>query len=586
MINFQLQQIQELGQAATLAMNSGDLIAAESKLLQVLEIDPAEFNALSLLAYLRATMKDFPSCIHYLELARKIRPLDQSVLINLGKAYLDMGNYQKSIGVYTVHKEHYEFNPDIALDLVIANCNLRNFLVALEQCIEITKKDTKNLAAWKQLSIIYLKLKRIRESKDAAKTALCLDPNDAEGWIVLGNAEYDLGEINNAISSYKRAVDIKPNSSISWTNIGNCFLKLGNYDQAIKFFLHSIRLESNSEAFYNLGVAYGRVGDFAKALIAYNRLLEIDPQHVQGQLNKGLALLQLGNFEEGWVLYENRFKLGDRLKSRYSNIKRLESLKDAVGKKLLVWYEQGMGDTLQFSRYIQLLEEKGVVVTFEAQAPLYDFLKNQFECCVVDESINTKEFDYQIPLLSLPLIFKTTLDTIPGVTNVSPEISKVQFWKEKVKRSRNKRNIGLAVSGNSLHQDDAIRSMPLHFIGPLLDKANIFLLQKEVRNEDQEFLKNNPAIINLGVDLVSFSDSAAVIENLDLVISVDTSLIHLAGVMGKESYLLLPKIPEWRWLLGRKDTPWYKGITLIEQNEFGDWRSVVKQLINKISNMN
>lgn len=574
--------IQELGRSAIMAINSGDVSGAENKLLRILEIDPTDFNALNLLAYLCAINGNQLRAIHYLEAAIKIKPLDRTVLINLGKAYLETGNYQNSIHVYTIYKNSHPFNPEVILDLAVAYFKTGNYQLALEICTELIEENEKNLAAWKQLSIIYLKLGHFQESKDAAATVLNFDMSDPESWILLGNVEYELGNIDEAINSYIKASDINPCLSLSWTNIGNCYLRLGHYDRAIEFYHHSLSLELSPDSYYNLGVAYGRCGDFISAISTYDKLLKIEPDNARGLLNKGLALLQLGIFDFGWSLYENRFKLEGGLKNRHSDIKRLESLKDVVGKKLLVWHEQGMGDTLQFSRYIKLLEKKGVAVTFEVQTPLHELLKNQFECCVVDEVINTKEFEYQVPLLSLPLIFKTTLDAIPEEINVSPEVSKVQFWKERIKRSPNKMNIGLAVSGNNLHQDDAIRSMPLHLIEPLLDRANIFLLQKEVREADQEFLKNNPVIINLETELVSFSDTAAVVQCLDLIISVDTSLIHLAGVMGKESYLLLPKIAEWRWLMERSDTPWYKNITLIRQNTFGCWNDVIQQLLNAL----
>jgi tetratricopeptide (TPR) repeat protein len=518
-----------------------------------------------------------------MEQARSVKPLDAGLLINLGKAYFDSGNYLKSIQIYEIYKNNFSSNPEIDLGIVIANEKIGNLQLALDSCMQITKNFHEYTEAWKELNVIYIKLKRWGESKTAALKALEIAPLDPEAWIALGNSLYQLGAYEAAIKANEKALEVGPESGLPWTNIGNCYLRMGIADKAIESHLLSVELGPDSEdAIYNLGVAYGQIGEFKSAIDFYEVLLKLNPQHNQAKFNKGLSLLQLGDFDHGWSLYEHRWDLVDAFQVRHAQIQRLYSLDGIENKKILVWHEQGLGDTIQFCRFVPQLIKLRAVVTFEVQKPLVKLLKNTLNCEVIENVKEGEKFDFQIPLLSLPLLFHVNLKNIPPTIFLQAETSKAEVWRGRLDLSNFKLNIGIAISGNSSHRNDHNRSMPLHFIKLLLNYAKVFVLQKEMGAQDRSFLEENSEIVFLGSEIDDFSDTAAIIHSLDLIISVDTSLVHLAGALNKKTLLLLSHIPEWRWLWERHDTPWYETISPIIQETDGDWDGVMSKVVNHV----
>jgi ADP-heptose:LPS heptosyltransferase len=250
-----------------------------------------------------------------------------------------------------------------------------------------------------------------------------------------------------------------------------------------------------------------------------------------------------------------------------------------------VWYEQGFGDILQFVRYIPMLVNLGYKVIFEIPNALTPLFKDQYDCTLITRGDPVKTADYQIPLLSLPLLFKTNLESIPApipYIHVKPE--KVKEWASKLALSQNKLNIGIACSGNKsleLKQGNK-RPIPLEYFSGLAQQHNLFLIQKDIRDSDQAALQTLSSIHPLGDLIQDFEDTAAIIENMDLIISVDTSLVHLAGAMGKRVYVLLPWCPDWRWLAKGASNPWYPTAMLFRQPEMRDWKSVMNEVRLKI----
>lgn len=272
-------------------------------------------------------------------------------------------------------------------------------------------------------------------------------------------------------------------------------------------------------------------------------------------------------------------------KHRHNHLPELESLDNLTNKTILVWWEQGLGDTIQFSRYISMLTSLGAKVTFEVQKPLLSLFTNQTSYSVTSETENNSNFDFQVALLSLPKLFNTEIKNIPNPTALYIAPKKILKWNKKVKLSNKNLNVGLAISGNPNHKNDSNRSMSLSDLSPLLDCGNFFLIQKELNGIDINELNTNKNIKFLGDQINDFVDTASIIINMDLIISVDTSLIHLAGSLNKNSYLLLPWCPEWRWLLDRTDSPWYPSIKIFRQQSLGSWDSVIQDIKNNLLNL-
>jgi ADP-heptose:LPS heptosyltransferase len=283
-------------------------------------------------------------------------------------------------------------------------------------------------------------------------------------------------------------------------------------------------------------------------------------------------------------VHQYRWKIGSQ-QYRHSNSRLLEDISNVKNKKVLVWHEQGLGDTVMFSRYVPKLVDLGAIVVFEVQEDLKLFFKNQFNCEINNEVSAKEFFDFQVPLLDLPKLFNTSTKTIPYNRPYLSVQDKKKEWKEKLQLSKNRLNIGISVSGQPNHKRNHIRSLSLKTMEPILQEANFFLIQKELNDEDKKFLNNHKKINFLGDEINNFLDTAAIVSNMDLIISIDTSLIHLAGAIGKKSFLMLSYSADWRWLLDQNKTPWYENIKIFRQDSIGNWDFVINQIQDEFNKL-
>jgi hypothetical protein len=318
---------------------------------------------------------------------------------------------------------------------------------------------------------------------------------------------------------------------------------------------------------------------------AFDRCVMLNPLCSEARFFGGMLHLAMGEFSEGWAGYEYRYDSSGNEGRRHEQLPLLRSLGAAAGKTVLVWAEQGLGDTLQFSRYIPLLRGAGANILFEVQSPLKGLLDTCLDAYVFSRGEPFRHVDFQIPLLSLPFLYQSTLTTIPSQTFV------LKASQDKISRMRRlltlpsdgKRCIGIACSGNARHPNDTDRSMPLAMIEPLLARAHVVLIRKELRAADRDWLALHPDVLDCGEWIGDMEDTAAIIDNVDLVISVDTAVAHLAGCMGKSVLILLPWCADWRWLLGRNDTPWYPDARLFRQATPSDWAAVIGEVTGYLS---
>jgi hypothetical protein len=290
-----------------------------------------------------------------------------------------------------------------------------------------------------------------------------------------------------------------------------------------------------------------------------------------------LALLLNDDFARGWEEYEWRWE-DEHLKRQKPQFKQplwlgQESLK---GKTILLHAEQGLGDTIQFSRYAKLVSHRGAKVVLQVQKGLKSLMQSVAGVnWVVEQGEALPAFDYHTPLMSLPLAFKTSLETIPAESvYLECEAVRVEKWKDRL-GDKSKPRVGLVWSGNKDHKNDHNRSIALAMLSRILaEEVEFISLQKEVRERDKSALEQ-VAVKHFGEELKDFMDTAGLVANMDLVISVDTSVAHLAGALGKPLWVLLPFSPDWRWLLEREDSPWYPSAKLYRQPKIGDWESVI-----------
>jgi hypothetical protein len=335
------------------------------------------------------------------------------------------------------------------------------------------------------------------------------------------------------------------------------------------------------EAHNNLGNAQVKLFQHEEALQCYDQALALDPGYAEAYWNKALALLQVGRFSEGWVLHESRWA-----KPSFQPIVRhfpqpiWDGSFSIAGKTVLLHAEQGLGDTLQFVRYVELLQEFGARIVLEVQVPLVSLINGLFAVeALIKQGDPLPPFDFHCPLMSLPLAFQTTLSSIPiAITYIKSSHEKEHVWAEKLGSTSGLR-VGLVWSGDPRHQNDKHRSIPLAELMAVLPLGlEYFSLQPEIRDSDRQALDDYDRLVHFGPELKDFSDTAALCAQMDVVVCVDTSVAHLSGALGKPTFLLLPYNPDWRWLLERTDSPWYPTMQLYRQAQLGSWQSALEKV--------
>jgi hypothetical protein len=428
-------------------------------------------------------------------------------------------------------------------------------------------------------------LGRSSEAIKLFEHAISIRSDDKRAHHNLAKCLHDLGRHEMAIIEYDKTLSLDPSYAEAWSNKGVTLLQSKKYADAMVCFNKSIDLEPGFAAAYsNKGLALHALNNFDDAIAQFNKAISLDPNYAEAHLNKSFSELILGRFLSGFKNFEYRWKAIDFGEEEYTDIPRLSSIDHIVQKKILIWSEQGLGDTIQFFRYVLLLCDLGADIVFKTPELVKAILPVRDNLAYITK-VTEESFDFQLPLLSLPMIFRTCVESIPNCINfIDVSRDKFNFFSDIV-ASEKKLKIGLVCSGQKNHRNDSNRSIPLHLFDPILDeKYQYFLIQKEVRPEDEEFLQRG-VIQNMAHYINDFSDTAAIIENLDLVISVDTSVLHLAGTLKKKSFLLLPFCPDWRWQVGRIDTPWYPSIKIIRQTNPDDWYQVICDLKVEIQNL-
>ena len=283
--------------------------------------------------------------------------------------------------------------------------------------------------------------------------------------------------------------------------------------------------------------------------------------------------------------YEHRWGITKAEPYRHANIARLKDVQEVKDKKILVWGEQGHGDTIQFVRYVQMIQDKGAKVTLEVQPSLKKLLADSITNCeVICPGESSQKYDYEIPLMSLGLLFKTNLSSIPSKTPyLRASEAKLEFWSQNLKLKDDQLNIGIACSGfiGEKHFDN--RLIDIEKFQPFSDSANIFLIQKDLRSSDAKYLESQKSIRYLGNEIHSFEDTAAIIELMDSIVTIDTSIAHLAGALNKKTYLILAWNPDWRWLQDRSDSPWYPSVNLIRQKSINNWDGCLESIFTSLN---
>lgn len=621
------QRLQDALATAVRFHQEGNLPEAERRYLAILDKEPNHIDALHLRGVIAHQAGKDDIAVELIGRAIAIDRSQPRFHNNLGSVLKAQGDVD---GAAERFKEALRLNPDYP----DACNNLGNCLKEknkLDEAIDLYKRaielNPEYAEAHNNLGNAFKDTKAYAEAVTHFKKAIALRPNLAEPYHNIGNIQAELGELKAAAENYRKAIAVRPDFVEAHNNLGNVLegqgdieaaaehyqkavqtelafdrghYNLGNvlgeqgkYGQAVEQYNEALRSgDVSAEAHNNLGNALKAQGKYEEAIEHYRKALEISPDMVEPHYNMGMAMLTLGRFEDGWREYEWRFKSKEIL-SQIDERTFAQSRWDGSpfpGRTVLVYSEQGIGDAIQFVRYLPLVKERGGRVIFECNKGIAGLVRSFSGIDLVVERSDCGEtgepFDLYVPLLSLPMIFDTTVETIIKDTPYlvsDPEL--VCKWGKRLGDGGFK--VGLVWAGNPAHRNDRNRSCRLVDFAPLASVAGVtlFSLQKGAGCDQLSNTPDGMEVVDIGGELGDFSDTAAVIANLDLVISVDTSVAHLAGALGRPVWTLLPFEPDWRWMTGREDTPWYPTMRLYRQTARADWGGVMADVRSELARL-
>ena len=531
----------------------GKLPEATAGYQQVLRLMPGHVEALVCLAVALAEQQRLEEAIAHFQQALRLRPDFAQAHHNLGVALAQQGRLEESAASI---RQALQLKPDYAE----AHYNLGNTLSSMN------RRD---------------------EAAASYRHAIRLKPGYAEAYNNLGLALTEMGQPTAAEVFLKQAARLQPDNALAHNNLGLALADQGKLAEAVASYETALRLRPDyAEVHCNLAGVFKDQGNLAASLASYQVALWLNPDDASTRWNRALALLQHGDFADGWAEYEWRWK---RKQARPRPFR--EPAWDGsplAGRTILLWMEQGFGDMLHYIRYARLVRERGGRVVVEAPASLLPL----FSTCpgierLVAEGAELGAFDVQAPLLSLPFLCRTTLETIPAdVPYLAVDAERVERWRQRLADIPDFR-VGIAWQGNPKYKADRFRSMPLRRFEVLsrLSGVSLVSLQKGPGTEQVAGVRRRFRVHELGeIDEAggAFLDTAAVMKNLDLVISADTATAHLAGALGVPVWVALASAADSRWLLDRDDSPWYPTARLFRQRQLGDWTPVFEQMAKEL----
>jgi tetratricopeptide (TPR) repeat protein len=539
--------------------------------------------------------------------------------IQLAHEHYHSGNFKQAINVCLEILENQPDNAIVLRLLGLISYQMRNYDPAISYFRQAAQLNPNYAEAYDNLGTTLKVIGQFDEAIVCFQKAIQANPNYAEAYYNLGNTFIMKGQLDTAITCYQKALQLNPSHAISYNNLGNAFREKGLLDEAITCYRKALLVEPTlADTFNNLGVALQEKGQLDEAFTSYQRAIELKPTYADAYNNMGfslqengqidnaigcyrkalqlnpylagahghlsLALLLKGDYDQGWKEYEWRWSTKEACSRGFSQP--LWDGGDITGLTILLHAEQGMGDTIQFIRYAPLVAQRGAKIIIECQkeltslfAPITDIGE------VISRGDPLPAFDTHCPLLSLPLVFGTTLENIPArIPYISVNPILMQKWHNKIHYDSSELKVGLVWAGSPRYKENRNRSFSLELYSSLgrLKNITFYSLQKGEAARQAENPPDGMNLIDLTQEMNNFSDTAALIENLDLIISADTAVAHLTGALGKPVWTLIPFSPDWRWLLNREDSPWYPTMRLFRQLSIGDWEPVITRIEDEL----
>lgn len=524
-------------------------------------VDYQSFESLSKHANGLFTAEQYEEAIAFYKQALALNPTCAQIFFNLGQALYFAKKYPEALYAY---KKTIQYKND-------------------------------HYRAYVQIAKVMIDVKQTNDAIEPLKKSLILEPNNPDARLLLARIYNDKHHFNQAIQIITEGLALEPNHINLTFELGNIYNLVNRLEESLAIYkaLDEI-IPNNPSILYNIGFTYKKMGHLDKSLPYYNRTLELNPDHAEALFSRGLAYLVIGEFEKGWEGYEWRYSRPSQGSLRTYDAPRWDG-SDLQGKTILIHAEQGLGDTFQFIRYAKLVKEKNGIVIAAVQKPLITIMKR---CKHIDQVISVDEtpphFDVHCPLMSLPHVLKTRLDTIPSEhPYLYADEQLTSHWKQQLATDTNFK-VGICVQGNNSYATPLLRatvaqkSVGIEKLAPISEIPGISLysLQKVSGTQQFENLPSSVKIITFDGDFDEsngrFMDTAAVMKNLDLMITVDTSVCHLSSGLGVETWVMLPNPADWRWMMNRTDSPWYPTMRLFKQPTPGDWESMIKDVAEEL----
>jgi tetratricopeptide (TPR) repeat protein len=567
---------------------AGRLREAERLYRQVLAQQPEHADALHSLGVIAHQVGRNDIAVGLILRAIALNPNLPEAHYNLGIALGDKGQLDEAIAAY---RQAIALRPNYAE----AHNNLGNALKdkgqldeAIAACRRAIALKPNNAEAHNNLGNVLRDKGQLDEAITTCRRAIALNPNLPQAHSNLGNALKDKEQLDEAIAAYRQAIALNPNLPEAHSNLGSVLRDKGQLDEAIAACCRAIALRpSYSEAHSNLGSVLRDKGQLDEAIAAFRQAVALNPNLPEAHFNLSLSLLTSGDFQQGWEEYEWRWKCKDFPPSRRNFAQPQWDGRPLEGRAILLHAEQGLGDAIQFIRYLPLVVQRGGRIIVECQAELQRLFQTMAGICqVVAFGQPLPAFDLHCPLLSLPRVFGTNLANVPHIVPyLSPDPALVDAWSRRPGSGNRPLRVGLAWAGSPRFKGNRARSLNLQQLAPFaaVPGVKFYSLQKGAAGEQAKSPPVGLELVDLGPDLNDFADTAAVMSLMDLIITTDTSVPHLAGAMGRPVWLMLQFAPDWRWLLERQDSPWYPTMRLFRQSRTGDWDGVIMRVVDALS---
>ena len=519
-------------------------------------------------------------------------PNNHEIYNLIGDIHYKQNNFDKSLWYYFSSLDR-NFDTK-ALNRLGTNVFLLNNLTVAEKILtNLLAHDPKYIPGYLSLGLVYEQSKKIDKAIDCYNAAIKIDPKDIKPYLSLATLYKDQLEYDESIKVYQQGLISNPSNHIILSNLGNLFYLQHKYEDAIISHQRAVKSKPDSyEVQFNFANTLLNSGKYTEAIEAYRKTSELKPNFYRAKVSLGSTLLSMANFEEGFKEYNYRIYEDKNFQSVLDKKNLIWNGQNIENKKILVIADEGLGNTLQFSRYLEILSQLNCKIIFKCQEELHHFFEDMLHLeQIVSLDDDFQEFDYWVPLQNLVYLLTPDLTAncpLPSILKIND--NKLLEWETLIALD-DKIKIGLNWQGSKTNPRVASNSVTLDYFKNIVSNksASFISLQKGAAVSDIEKLQLQKNVISydmlMDTGSKKFLDSAAIIKYLDLVITTDTSVAHLAGTLGTQTWLLLPKVSDWRWLNSKDETIWYDNFRIYRQRKQGDWQEVFSRVEKDCSDL-